>query len=488
MPRELADLAPDTKNNSHSSTQVRTGYVRNWWVNREAAVLIGVAMISMAWLIGSQSDREPPPMHSVRTDPQTKTIAFALSDDRSTIATARADGHVALRGSLEAWNVRRILHHHSRVWALAFAPDGRSLALGGEKPGIIVFDLTNEGAAQNLKIPIQDARALAFSPDGRTLAALSGRTDEIILWDMAANQERACLHCPSPALSLAFSRDGRSLASGGYKDRAIIIWDLATGGQRLQLTALPGPATVTALVYSPDGSLLASTSRFEGRVRIWDRAGREVRVLDCHSAALSSVAFAPEGRLLATGDDSGTAKLWSMADGQLVATLNTYDTWLCGVAFSSDGRTLVTVGLDHDIQLWDVSDAIEPLEERTGSARDRGFPNTHLIRFPNTHLIRRDQRVKAAPARSVFPSRKRLSLFPPGHRPWKPRPGQIMVAWTTPIGRSSSEFSHRPSPSIWTRRMRACTRSEGSLARSERRRELRYNRNVRRKRCEAILL
>src|SRR5262249_26419501 len=194
---------------------------------------------------------------------------------------------------------------------------GRSLALGGDRPDITVCHVGTEGAEQASKIPISEARALAFSPDGRTLAATSDRTGQITLWDMAANRERARLHGhPSPAISLAFSPDSGALASGAYGDRAVIVWDVATGGQRARLAATPGPVTVSALAFSPDGSFLASASRFEGSVRIWDRAGRVVCLLACHSCGLNSVAFSPEGRRLATADHDGSVKLWSVATGR----------------------------------------------------------------------------------------------------------------------------------------------------------------------------
>src|SRR5262249_22249535 len=85
------------------------------------------------------------------------------------------------------------------------------------------------------KMAIERTKALAFSPDGRTLAAASNLSDQIILRDMAARRERTRLRGHSAGvLSLAFSPDGRSLASGGKSDQAIIVWDLATGDRRLR--------------------------------------------------------------------------------------------------------------------------------------------------------------------------------------------------------------------------------------------------------------
>jgi WD40 repeat protein len=326
-------------------------------VNREAVVLIGVTAIALGWLFRFEPGPVPARAWTIRGDAQATIIAFGVSPDRTTIATACADGRVSLRHSADGWSLRRPLGDRGLVWALAFAPDGRSLTLVGDGPDVTVCDIGAEGAGRALRIPIRRARALAFSPDGRILAATSEPTDQIILWDLLANRERTRLRGhPSQAISLAFSPDGRTLASGAYGDRSIIVWDLATGVQRACLAATPGPATSSALAFSPDGTLLASASRFEGSVRIWGRAGHVVRVLACHSYGLRSLAFSPDGRRLATADNDGTAKLWSVAAGRLLASLDSHAEWLWGVAFSPDGRTLAAVGSGDDLRLCDLTE------------------------------------------------------------------------------------------------------------------------------------
>jgi WD40 repeat protein len=357
MGRELIAPAPDLGSSPLDPTRARVGRVNTPLVSRRAVILIGVAAIGMIWRFHLEPAPEPARMRKVLGDPQSQTIAFAVSTDRTTIATAHSDGGVALRSRAEGWNLHRLLNDRGLIWALAFAPDGRSLALGGAEPDITVCDLGSERPERVLKIPTGETRALAFSPDGRTLAAASNPTGTIILWDLTANRERTRLHSPaSSVISLAFSPDGQNLAAGTYGGRAVIVWDLATGSEHSRLLPTWGSWTMTSLAYSPDGSLLAATSRFEGLVRIWDRAGRLVRLLNAHSHSLNSVAFAPDGRRLATADNNGTVKLWSVETEDLLASMDSHADWLWGVSFSSDGRTLIGVASDDDLRLWDLTE------------------------------------------------------------------------------------------------------------------------------------
>jgi WD40 repeat protein len=150
--------------------------------------------------------------------------------------------------------------------ALAFSPDGATLAGGGWGDARLRLWETATGKERNIFPKIgEDVRSVAFAPDGKTVAAAG---DNIYLYDPDTGKER--LRIGRRAQRLAFSRDS-SLLTGAVAG-AIYRWDAASGRQ---LTPAAGQdSAVEQIVVSADGHSLFTTDQ-EGDLYRWDTAGKK---------------------------------------------------------------------------------------------------------------------------------------------------------------------------------------------------------------------
>ncbi|MFD7554633.1 helix-turn-helix domain-containing protein [Streptomyces sp. NPDC059835] len=276
--------------------------------------------------------------------------------------------------------IARLGGHTGPVNAVAFAPDGRTLATAGADGTVRLRATAGHRTLASFTAPGR-VRAVAFSPDGRTLAATS--TDgPARLWDVAGRRTAAVFPAStSGARAVAFAPDGRTLAVAG-PDGTIRLWattydgaddaageavgdragdaagDAAAGGasgERRAVASLEGhTGRVNALAYAPDGRTLVSAGA-DRTVRLWDPVeARPLAVLAGHTDEVLGAAFAPDGRTVASGGVDRTVRLWDVAGRRTTATLTGSSDDVNGVAYTPDGTTVVGAGGDGATRLWDV--------------------------------------------------------------------------------------------------------------------------------------
>ena len=191
--------------------------------------------------------------------------------------------------------------------------------------------------------PTAPITALAFGPEGKTLAV--GGYREVLLWDLAEAKLARRIPVEGYVGSLTFLKDGKTLAVGEgtpWKAGAVRFVDVASGKETFRF-AEPKDV-VCSMALSPDGKLLAATA--SGKVAyVLDVAGQKLaKTLEGHTGRVLHVAFSADGKLLVTAGDDYTAQIWDVGAWTSPAKF-TESFPVRGSAFHPDGvQVLLAVG------------------------------------------------------------------------------------------------------------------------------------------------
>ena len=290
------------------------------------------------------------------------------------VLSGTADGVVTFDGSnaLKLWDVRPSagtmrVELGPDPCSVAYAPDGRLLAIGYGSGAVHLVDSTIGATLWSarpceVEAPgeVTHVSGIRFLGEDR-LAAVS-RSGMLVVLSVADGRTLSAYHPPrvdasapddARALrgfnSIAPHPSGEILAVGRgdgavcfFTPKGELVRELATSERRL-----------SEVVFSPDGRLVACTS-LETRVYEY-QSGRLVATLERDAIFYKrSVAFSPGGELLAVCGDDRAITLHSTRDWSEVRTLRGHNARVFALAFSPDGRLLLTGDSATDAKLWDV--------------------------------------------------------------------------------------------------------------------------------------
>jgi len=264
-----------------------------------------------------------------------------------------------LRG-FEWGHAKRALHEerlslvaHRQTYGVAFSPDGRLLATGGQDGIVRFWDPMSGQELAQLPGHKSCVNQLSFSPDGNKLAT-SSCDGTVKIWDVATRAELLWSSRPEPSgqvLCLAFSPDGVQLAAGGSNRRTSIL--RVADGKELANLGMEHDAA-DALAWSPDGLMLAQADHHsDGRTNVsWWNTTTWTQLVNQRLSG-SAVAFSPDSKTLAIGDFNGLVRLWDLTLNRELLALRGHTTGVYAVAFSPDGKSLASGGNDRTVRVWD---------------------------------------------------------------------------------------------------------------------------------------
>ncbi len=313
--------------------------------------------------------------HSERVD------SVAFSPEGGTLASGGDDGSIILWDTTTWTETKRLQQEHP-VLDLSFSPNGKTLAtvscgrVSEEDSACIAGELRLWDIAKGKQIGATLAAhserilAVAFSPNGKTLAT-GGYDGEVVLWTQV-NGEFAPVSTgrhDNIVRSVAFSPDGAILASGDDSGW-VALWD-ASSGTLLENPYLPHDRSVQSLAFSPDATTLTlATGTSDAKVMLWDLDSRQQRreMLEHDTAVIGLAFIGREGRTLASAGAGGELVLWDLATHQVIPPpLSTSPLEeILDIAVSPDGLQLVVGGYGESfdgesfLQAWNLDDKTWP--------------------------------------------------------------------------------------------------------------------------------
>jgi hypothetical protein len=190
--------------------------------------------------------------------------------------------------------------------------------------------------------------ALAYSPDGKTLA--SGAFQEVVLWE--ADKGTICKRLTGFAdrvVALDFSHDGAATADGEIK-----IFDIASG--KLMVEIKGGHSdTVFGVSFSPDDKKLA-TCGADKFVKVFELpGGKFLKAFEGHTHHVLGVGWKADGKLLASAGADNVIKIWDFDKGEQLRTISGHGKQITRLVFIGKSDQFATCSGDQTVRFWNIN-------------------------------------------------------------------------------------------------------------------------------------
>ncbi len=351
--------------------------------------------------------------------------ALAWSPEGDRVAALSHGGRIRIWDA-GSGRLQVVLESFDRDWATAFAwhPDGDRLVWGDTAGRVSTWAEPGDEGRGTLRGDPVEGRAIAFSPDGGSLAVgtlggievrhrTSGRrvataslgrgkgwlgpmawrpAGDAIAWAQiesiglleAGGKPRLLGSHPDRVDVLDWSPDGTRLATGDVSgtlrvqeggssrplggragtaaidwapdsvrlarvgDHAVLVLDARTGGDLWSVEV----AGACAVAWSPGGEQVA-VGTVRGPIRLFEASGSgEELTLEGHTNAIQELAWSPDGSRLASASRDGDVLVWDRTSGRRRRRLEG-EAPVHALAWSPDAAELAAADYGGDVRVWD---------------------------------------------------------------------------------------------------------------------------------------
>ena len=331
------------------------------WIDQGATGTVSTATAPLEW---QPLPPELNPIYAVAVTPDGQYAACARANQifiyhlpSSQLITRLSDPELvktvklpAVKPTTDDPTAGPVVADRDLIQALAFSPDGNSLASAGYRE---VKLWRRHANAPRYSLPYaagQAGETIAASPDGKWIAT-AGPDPTIRIWEAPTGKFVRKLSGHRAAVtSLRFSPDSGKLASSAL-DKSVRIWSPESGHE---LERFETPASERSVEWL-SGTRLASAGD-DGLIRLWKFPTNAPAEKDPGPLAAGPMAISASGRLCALALPEGEIVIRSIDSGEIVKRWSSGSGEVLSLAFDPSDRFLAGSGADQSVRLWQTED------------------------------------------------------------------------------------------------------------------------------------
>ena len=302
----------------------------------------------------------------------TSLYGAAFSPDSAYLAVSCVEG-------VQVWNCRtsylhrdlRVQVYGARAQALAFSPDGETLATGSALSTIRFIELNTTEADMSENIQADGAISITVSSDDR-LMAMSSKENLIEIYDLTSRSIYRKLEGSfDRAYRLRFSQDCTKLVTAhkptDFYSGKLLLWNLTLEPSSIDLCPwdlltqdLQRENIFHSPFFSHDGNYIATQSHSRGEFCVWNLKEKTQEKVSIEPEIGGNVfilggKFSPDGkRIVFLLDTHGLhgIRCIDVKGGRMSDLVIDGNPW--GFALSPDNR-LIAVSFSRSIKIWDCN-------------------------------------------------------------------------------------------------------------------------------------
>jgi len=324
------------------------------------------------WILEGARDDTPTNANSFKlSEPPTYAkapviSALAFSPDGKTLAVSGY--HEVLIHSVDGSNfIARLLGESPRIESLAYSPNGKLLGVSGGAPArfgeIQIWDAATNGLVRSIKASIDSLYGISFSPDSEKVA-VGGADKSVRVFSVKDGKELMKFDNHSDWIfGTAFTANGKRLLSGS-RDRAMKLIEVSNSQFIDDINKLLENVLCMARHPKEDLAVYGGEQGVTRIYKIAENQGRTAGNIDVNlvkeyerlGGPVQAIAWSVNGTNIAVGGAALEVRVYTAGkDGKRIATLKGHDGAIFAVAFHPTTNWLATGGFDGQVRIYDFT-------------------------------------------------------------------------------------------------------------------------------------